>query len=146
MCPALCNPMVCSPPGFSELRWLHIRHLIAQVPPYYCLWGTKQIAVAHTCGLSMSLVSGMGFCVTLSTLGKWDQEEAASVSHRSWKSPGGWWDIRDDLSAARSPFCSFLQNRVLSVDGHTVVDDVQHLDTLGVRFPAHIGCMRWFSH
>ena len=103
LCPALCDPMDCSPPGPLGLRWLYIRHLIAQVnpePPYYCLRATKQIAVAHTCGLSLSLGSGMGFCVTLSTVGKWDQEVAASVSHRSWKSPGGWWNIRDDLSAA----------------------------------------------
>ena len=73
LCPALCDPMDCSPPGPLGLRWLHIRHLIVQVnpePPYYCLWATKQIAVAHTCGLSMSLGSGMGFCVTPSTLGK----------------------------------------------------------------------------
>ena len=32
---------------------------------------------------------------------------------------------------ARSPVCPFLQNRVLSVDGHTIVGDAQHLNILG---------------
>ena len=36
--------------------------------------------------------------VTPSTLGNWDQEVPASVSPRSWKSPGGWWNDRDDLA------------------------------------------------
>ena len=48
--------------------------------------------------LSMQLGSGVRSCVTLFTLRKRNQEVTASVSHRSWKGPGGWGNDRDDLA------------------------------------------------
>ena len=41
-------------------------------------------------------------------------------------------------NTARGPVCFFLQNRVLSVDGHTIVDDAQHLNILGNYTEIHL--------
>ena len=39
---------------------------------------------------------------------------------------GGWWKVRGDLSAARSPVCSFLQNTVLSIDRNAATEHPGH--------------------
>ena len=103
----LSSDLLSSSKPFSGWLWSHFHlcdsiydtslHKWSQGLLITVLWGTKQTAVAHTCSLSLLLGSGIR-CVTPSTLGKWEQEVPASVSHRSWKSPGGWRNVRDDLA------------------------------------------------
>ena len=69
------------------------------------LWGRKHLTCVHTAWFR-DQVLWHPICTE-----KMNQDVAASVSHRSGKTTGGWWKIRDDLSAARSYVCSFLQGR-----------------------------------
>ena len=91
------------------LGWLSIWHSIAQVNPgLLCLFSHEKKSISHQ---SMQLGSGIGSCVLPSTLRKWNQDVPVSVSHRLRKNASGWRNVKDDLSAARSPVCSFLQGQ-----------------------------------
>ena len=74
-------------------------------PPYLFLWGRKHLTCVHTAWFRDQVLWYPIFTE------KMNQDVAASVSRRSGKTTGGWWNIRDDLSAARSPVCSFFQGQ-----------------------------------